>query len=53
MIDPDHVDGQVSLFSVRMQQVEHDGRYEEEEEAAHLGKKRKKKDFRYLLSISK
>lgn len=34
--DPDRVDRQVSLFGVRVQEVEHDGGHDEENEAAHL-----------------
>ena len=37
--DPDYVDRQVPLFGVRVQQVEHDGRYNEEKKAAYLQEK--------------
>lgn len=34
--DPDQVNSQVPLFGIRVQKVEHDGSYNEENEAAHL-----------------
>lgn len=34
--DPDQVNSQVPLFGIRVQQVKHDGSYNEENEAAHL-----------------
>lgn len=37
--DPDQVNCQVPLFGVRVQEVKHDGRYDEEKKAAHLQRK--------------
>lgn len=34
--DPDQVNCQIPLFGIRVQKVEHDGRYNEENKAAHL-----------------
>lgn len=41
---PNHVDRQTPLFGIRVEEVEHDRRHNEEEKAAHLQEKQKGKN---------